>query len=175
MIPLAGPANKQGRIAADNICGIPSAYTGAQGSAILKVFDLTVALTGINEKTAQGLGIACDKSFTCSAAHASYYPGAVNMSVKTLFDPKTGTIPGAQIVGYDGVDKRCDVIAAPIRPLPATLRDSAAVPAISSAAFPAPGGYTPPVSSKAGPPPEKNAAGETAKISSSFQATSTGP
>jgi NADPH-dependent 2,4-dienoyl-CoA reductase/sulfur reductase-like enzyme/peroxiredoxin family protein/rhodanese-related sulfurtransferase/TusA-related sulfurtransferase len=115
MIPLAGPANKQGRIAADNICGIPSEYTGTQGSAILKVFDLTVASTGINEKTAQRLGMAYDKSFTYSAAHASYYPGAVNMTVKTLFCPKTGKILGAQIVGYDGVDKRCDVIAAAIR------------------------------------------------------------
>jgi NADPH-dependent 2,4-dienoyl-CoA reductase/sulfur reductase-like enzyme/rhodanese-related sulfurtransferase len=115
MIPLAGPANKQGRIAADNICGIPSEYTGTQGSAILKVFDLTVASTGINEKTAKRLGITYDKSFTYSASHAGYYPGAVNMSVKTLFDPKSGKILGAQIVGYDGVDKRCDVIAAAIR------------------------------------------------------------
>jgi NADPH-dependent 2,4-dienoyl-CoA reductase/sulfur reductase-like enzyme/rhodanese-related sulfurtransferase len=115
MIPLAGPANKQGRIAADNICGIPSEYTGTQGSAILKVFDLTVASTGINEKTAKRLGIAYDKSFTYSASHAGYYPGAVNMSVKTLFDPKNGKILGAQIVGYDGVDKRCDVIATTIR------------------------------------------------------------
>lgn len=115
VIPLAGPANKQGRIAADNICGIKSVYTGTQGSAILKVFDLTVATTGINEKTAKRLNISCDKSFTYSASHASYYPGAQNMAVKTLFDPGTGRILGAQIVGYEGTDKRCDVFATAIR------------------------------------------------------------
>ena len=114
-IPLAGPANKQGRIAADNICGIPSTYTGTQGSAILKVFDMTVAATGINEKTAKRLGLDYDKSFTYSASHASYFPGAVNMSIKTLFDKKTGRILGAQITGFDGVDKRCDVLATAIR------------------------------------------------------------
>lgn len=114
-VPLAGPANKQGRIAADNLCGIPSEYGGTQGSAILKVFDLTVASTGINEKTAKRLGLDYDKSFTYSASHASYYPGAVNMSVKVIFGRADGKILGAQIVGYDGVDKRCDVIAAAIR------------------------------------------------------------
>jgi NADPH-dependent 2,4-dienoyl-CoA reductase/sulfur reductase-like enzyme/peroxiredoxin family protein/rhodanese-related sulfurtransferase/TusA-related sulfurtransferase len=115
MIPLAGPANKQGRIAADNICGIPSTYTGTQGSSVLKVFDLTVATTGINEKTAKRLGLNYDKSFTFSASHASYYPGAVNMSVKTIFEKETGKILGAQIVGYEGSDKRCDVFATAIR------------------------------------------------------------
>jgi len=115
MIPLAGPANKQGRIAADNICGIPSTYTGTQGSAILRVFDMTVAATGINEKTAQKLGLDYDKSFTWSASHAGYYPGAVNMAVKTIFEKKTGKILGAQITGYEGVDKRCDVFATAIR------------------------------------------------------------
>ncbi len=114
-IPLAGPANKQGRIAADNICGIPSEFEGTQGSAILKIFDMTVATTGINEKAAGKLGLDYDKSFTYSASHASYYPGAVNMSVKTIFDKKTGKILGAQIVGYEGVDKRCDVLATAIR------------------------------------------------------------
>lgn len=114
-IPLAGPANKQGRIAADQICGIDSRYTGTQGSAILKVFDLTVATTGINEKTAKRMNISYDKSFTYSANHASYYPGAVNMSIKTIFDPDTGKILGAQVVGLDGVDKRCDVLATAIR------------------------------------------------------------
>lgn len=118
-IPLAGPANKQGRIAADNICGNKtspeSEYTGTQGSAILKVFDLTVATTGVNEKTAKKLGLDYDKSFTYSASHASYYPGAVNMSVKVLFEKGSGKILGAQIVGYDGTDKRCDVIATAIR------------------------------------------------------------
>ena len=115
LIPLAGPANKQGRIAADNICSIPSIYTGTQGSAILKVFDLTVATTGINEKTARRLGMAYDKIFTYSASHASYYPGAENMLVKTLFDPGSGKILGAQLVGMEGVDKRCDVLATAIR------------------------------------------------------------
>ena len=115
MIPLAGPANKQGRIAADNICGIPSQYKGTQGSAILKVFDMTAATTGINEKTAKRMGYDFDKSYTYSASHASYYPGAVNMSVKTVFEKDTGKILGAQITGFEGVDKRCDVFATAIR------------------------------------------------------------
>ncbi|WMJ82967.1 DsrE/DsrF/DrsH-like family protein [Oscillospiraceae bacterium LTW-04] len=114
-VPLAGPANKQGRIAADNICGIPSAYPGTQGSSILKVFDMTVASTGVNEKTAKRLGLSYDKVFTYSGNHAGYYPGAVNMAIKTVFEPETGRILGAQIVGYDGVDKRCDVMATAIR------------------------------------------------------------
>lgn len=114
-VPLAGPANKQGRIAADNICGIDSKYEGTQGSSILKVFDLTVASTGINEKTAKRLNLNYDKSFTYSANHASYYPGAVNMSIKTIFEKDTGKILGVQIVGYDGSDKRCDVFATAIR------------------------------------------------------------
>ncbi len=114
-IPLAGPANKQGRIAADNIAGLGSKYRGTQGSAILKVFDITVATTGVNEKTAKRLGLEFDKSFTYSASHASYYPGAVNMSIKTIFEKGTGKILGAQIVGFDGADKRCDVMATAIR------------------------------------------------------------
>lgn len=114
-IALAGPANKQGRIAADNICGIESAYDGSQGSSILKVFDLTVAATGINEKTAKRLNLNYEKVFTYSPSHASYYPGATNMSVKTIYDKDSGKILGAQLVGYEGVDKRCDVIAAAIR------------------------------------------------------------
>ena len=114
-IPLAGPANKQGRIAADNICGIPSRYTGTQGSSILKVFDLAVASTGISEKTAKALHLNYEKSFTFSANHATYYPGATNMSIKTIFEKDTGKILGAQIVGNDGVDKRCDVFATAIR------------------------------------------------------------
>lgn len=115
MIPLAGPANKQGRIAADNICGIPSAYKNTQGSAILKAFDLTVATTGINEKTAKRLGLDYEKQFTYSASHAGYYPGAVNMSIKTVYEKGTGKILGAQVVGFEGVDKRCDVLAVAIR------------------------------------------------------------
>lgn len=114
-IPLAGPANKQGRIAADNICGIRSKYTGTQGSSILKLFDMTVAITGINERTAQARGINYDKVFTYSPSHAGYYPGATNMSIKTIFEKDTGKILGAQIVGFDGVDKRCDVLATAIR------------------------------------------------------------
>lgn len=114
-IPLAGPANKQGRIAADNICGIPSRYTGTQGSSILKVFDLAVASTGITEKTAKALHLNYEKSFTFSANHATYYPGATNMSIKTIFEKDTGKILGVQIVGNDGVDKRCDVFATTIR------------------------------------------------------------
>ena len=114
-IPLAGPANKQGRIAADNIAGIPSAYGGTQGTGILKCFDLTIGTTGITEEKARKEKIAYEKSFTYSASHASYYPGAVNMSVKLLFEKENGRILGAQIVGFDGVDKRIDVIATAMR------------------------------------------------------------
>lgn len=114
-IPLAGPANKQGRIAADNICGIKSEYTGTQGSAILKIFDMTVATTGINEKSAAAAEIDYDKTYIYSASHASYYPGAMNMSIKALWDKKTLKLLGAQIVGFDGVDKRMDVLATAIR------------------------------------------------------------
>ncbi len=114
-IPLAGPANKQGRIAADNIAGIKSRYCGTQGSSVLRVFDLTVAATGINEKTAKCLGLNYDKSFTYSASHAGYYPGAANISVKTIYEKETGKILGAQLVGRDGVDKRADIFASAIR------------------------------------------------------------
>ena len=114
-VPLAGPANKQGRIAADNIAGLESRYEGTQGSSILKVFDLTVASTGINEKTAKRLNLDYDKSYSYSANHAGYYPGAVNMSIKLLFEKGTGRILGAQAVGYDGTDKRVDVLATAIR------------------------------------------------------------
>ena len=114
-IPLAGPANKQGRIAADNIAGICSEYTGTQGSAVLKLFDMTVATTGLNEKRAAAEGIDYDKTYTYSASHASYYPNATNMSVKVLWNKNTKKLLGAQIVGFDGVDKRMDVLAAAIR------------------------------------------------------------
>ena len=114
-IPLAGPANKQGRIAADNIAGYESVYTGTQGSAVLKLFDMTVATTGLNEKAAMAAGIDYDKTYTYSASHATYYPGAAQMSVKALWDKKTLKIIGAQIVGFDGVDKRMDVLATAIR------------------------------------------------------------
>jgi NADPH-dependent 2,4-dienoyl-CoA reductase/sulfur reductase-like enzyme/rhodanese-related sulfurtransferase len=115
LIPLAGPANKQGRIAADNIHGLDSTFTGAQGSSVIKLFGMTVATTGINEKLAERAGIVCDKVVTFSASHATYYPGATNMTVKTLFDPTTGKILGAQIIGFEGVDKRIDVLATAIR------------------------------------------------------------
>ena len=114
-IPLAGPANKQGRIAADNIAGYESIYTGTQGSAVLKLFDMTVATTGLNEKAAAAAGIDYDKAYTYSASHATYYPGDAQMSVKALWDKKTLKIIGAQIVGFDGVDKRMDVLATAIR------------------------------------------------------------
>lgn len=114
-IPLAGPANKQGRIAADNIAGIESEYTGTQGSAVLKLFDMTVATTGLNEKSAQAKGIEYDKTYIYLASHASYYPGGNMMSIKALWDKKTLKIIGAQIVGFDGVDKRIDVLATVIR------------------------------------------------------------
>lgn len=114
-IPLAGPANRQGRIAADNIAGIASEYNGTQGSSILKLFDMTVAATGINERSAQAAGIDYDKTYIYSGSHASYYPDARNMSVKALWDRKTLKMIGAQIVGFDGVDKRMDVLASAIR------------------------------------------------------------
>lgn len=114
-IPLAGPANKQGRIAADKIVGLSSEYNGTQGSSVLKLFDMTIATTGINEKNAQTTGIDYDKTYIYSGSHASYYPGANNMSIKALWDKKTLKIIGAQIVGFDGVDKRIDVIATAIR------------------------------------------------------------
>lgn len=114
-IPLAGPANKQGRIAADNICGLHSEYNGTQGSSVLKIFDMTVAATGLNEKTASAEGIDFDKTYTYSASHASYYPGASMMSVKVLWNKADNKIIGAQIVGFDSVDKRTDVIATAIR------------------------------------------------------------
>ena len=114
-IPLAGPANKQGRIAADNIAGIPSEYRGTQGSSVLKLFDMTVATTGLNEKTAAEAGYDYDKTYTYSASHASYYPGSSMLSVKVLWDKATLKILGAQIVGFDGVDKRMDVLATAIR------------------------------------------------------------
>ncbi|MDO7907687.1 FAD-dependent oxidoreductase [Paenibacillus sp. JX-17] len=113
-IPLAGPANKQGRIAADNVCGLGTAYKGSQGTSIIKVFGLTGAATGNNEKTLQELNIPHHVVHVHPSSHASYYPGATPISLKLLFSPK-GTILGAQAVGYDGVDKRIDDIATVIR------------------------------------------------------------
>ena len=115
LISLAGPANKQGRIATDAICGLPSRFTGSQGSSVIQLFAMTAAATGINEKTAKAQGIPYEATVTYSANHATYYPGASNMTIKTLFDPETGRVLGAQIVGFEGVDKRIDVIATAIR------------------------------------------------------------
>ncbi|KYK27954.1 MAG: CoA-disulfide reductase [Candidatus Proteinoplasmatales archaeon SG8-5] len=115
MIPLAGPANKQGRIVADNIFGRDSEYKGTQGSSVVKVFDMTVALTGNNEKSLQRTKMPYLVSYTESSSHASYYPGSKILNFKLLFAPEDGRILGAQIVGMEGADKRIDVIATAIR------------------------------------------------------------
>ena len=115
LISLAGPANKQARIAADNICGGDSHYTGGQGSSVIKIFDMTAATTGINEKTAKSLGIATDKVILSPMSHAGYYPGGKMMTMKVLFEKDTYRLLGAQIIGFDGVDKRIDVLATAIR------------------------------------------------------------
>jgi NADPH-dependent 2,4-dienoyl-CoA reductase/sulfur reductase-like enzyme/peroxiredoxin family protein/rhodanese-related sulfurtransferase/TusA-related sulfurtransferase len=115
LIPLAGPANRQGRIAADNALGRESVYRGTQGTAICKVFDLTVGLTGPSEKTLERMGQACEKVYVHPASHAGYYGGASAMSLKVLFDPGSGRVLGAQAVGRQGVDKRIDVLAVAIR------------------------------------------------------------
>ena len=114
-VPLAGPANKQGRIAADNICGIASEYKGTQGSSVLKIFGQTVAMTGINERTARAAGLDYGKMYTFNNSHASYYPGASGISMKVLYENATGRILGAQLIGAEGTDKRCDVLATAIR------------------------------------------------------------
>ena len=111
LISLAGPANKQGRIAADNICGGNSVFRGSQGSSVIKIFDMTVATTGINERTAKDAGINYDKIYLSPSNHASYYPGGTMMTMKVLFEKDTYKLLGAQIVGYEGTDKRIDVIA----------------------------------------------------------------
>ena len=115
VISLAGPANKQGRIVADNICGLNSEYKGSQGSSVIKLFDMTVATTGINEQQAKANGIEYEKVILTQNSHAGYYPGATAMTIKLIFEKATYKILGAQIVGYDGVDKHIDVIATAIR------------------------------------------------------------
>lgn len=114
LISLAGPANKQGRIAADNICGGDSRYAGSQGSSVIKVFDMTAAVTGINETNAKKAGLSVDKVILSPMSHAGYYPGGKVMTMKVVFEKETYRLLGAQIVGYDGVDKRIDVLAAAI-------------------------------------------------------------
>ena len=114
LIALAGPANKQGRIAADNICGGDSRYPGSQGSSVLKVFDLTAASTGINETNARKSGLDADAVILSPMSHAGYYPGGKVMTMKVVFEKGTYRLLGAQIVGYEGVDKRIDVLATAI-------------------------------------------------------------
>jgi len=114
LVPLAGPANRQGRIVADHIAGKQAAFPGSLGTTIVRVFDLTVATTGATEKTLQRMGIPYQKSYTHPASHAGYYPGAVPMVIKLLFSPGNGRILGAQVLGVDGIDKRIDVLATAI-------------------------------------------------------------
>lgn len=114
-IPLAGPANKQGRIVADHICGLDRIYHGSLGSSVVKVFHSTVASTGLNEEALVQASIPYHKVYLTPSSHASYYPGSTSMFLKALFDSNTGRILGAQLVGEDGVDKRCDVLATAIK------------------------------------------------------------
>lgn len=115
LISLAGPANKQGRIIADNICGGDSRYMGSQGSSVIKVFDLTAASTGINETHAKNARLNADTVILSPMSHAGYYPGGKVMTMKVVFEKETYRLLGAQIVGYEGVDKRIDVLATAIR------------------------------------------------------------
>ncbi len=114
LIALAGPANKQGRIAADNICGGNSRYSGSQGSSVIKVFNMTAATTGINETNAGKAGLDVDTIILSPMSHAGYYPGGKLMTMKVVFEKETYRLLGAQIVGFDGVDKRIDVLATAI-------------------------------------------------------------
>ena len=115
VISLAGPANKQGRIAADNICGGDSRYQGSQGSSVIKVFGLTAAATGVNMANAKKAGLDADAVVLSPMNHAGYYPGGKLMTMKVVFEKGTFRLLGAQIVGYEGVDKRIDVLATAIR------------------------------------------------------------
>ena len=114
LISLAGPANRQGRIAADNICGGDSRYPGSQGSSVIKVFDMTAASTGLNETNAKKAGLDVDKVILSPMSHAGYYPGGRLMTMKVFFEKETYRLLGSQIVGYEGVDKRIDVLATAI-------------------------------------------------------------
>ena len=115
LISLAGPANRQGRIAADNICGGDSRYAGSQGSSVIKVFDMTAAATGLNETNAEKACLDVDAVILSPMSHAGYYPGGKVMTMKLVFERETYRLLGAQIVGYEGVDKRLDVLATAIR------------------------------------------------------------
>lgn len=114
LISLAGPANKQGRIIADNICGMNSRYTGSQGSSVVKVFSMTAAATGVNEKNARNAGFDPEAVILSPMSHAGYYLGGRLMTMKLVYDKPTLRVLGAQIVGYEGVDKRIDVLATAI-------------------------------------------------------------
>lgn len=114
LLSLAGPANKQGRIIADNICGGDSRYSGSQGSSVIKIFDMTAAATGINETNARKAGLDVDTVVLFPMSHAAYYPGGKLMVMKVVFEKETYRLLGAQIVGYEGVDKRIDVLATAI-------------------------------------------------------------
>lgn len=114
LLSLAGPANKQGRIIADHICGDDSRYPGSQGSSVIKVFDMTAATTGINETNARRAGLQVDTVILSPMSHAGYYPGGKVMTMKVVFEKATCRLLGAQIIGYEGVDKRIDVLATAI-------------------------------------------------------------
>lgn len=114
-VPLAGPANRQGRIAAQACVGRESAFVGVQGTAVVGLFEKTAAMTGLSEKACRAAGIEFDKVYVHPAHHAGYYPGAEGMSIKLLFSPDDGRVLGAQAVGGAGVDKRIDVIAMAIQ------------------------------------------------------------
>ncbi len=115
VISLAGPANKQGRIVANHICGLKTSYKGSQGSSILKLFNMHIASTGLNERDAKDAQIDYDYVILTSASHATYYPNSKSMFVKVLFEKQNGLIIGGQIIGFDGVDKRIDVLTTAIR------------------------------------------------------------
>ncbi len=115
LIPLAGPANRQGRIAADAICGRDTQFRGVQGTSVCGIFDLTVAMTGANEKTLARLGRQYEKIYLHPNQHVGYYPGAKQMTMKLLFDPDDGRLLGMQALGEEGVERRIDVIAMAIQ------------------------------------------------------------
>ena len=115
IISLAGPANKQGRIAADNILNFKSTYKGSLGSSIMKLFDMTIASTGLNSRLCELNNISYDYVILTSASHATYYPNSKSMYLKVLFSKEDGKILGGQIIGFDGVDKRIDVLATAIK------------------------------------------------------------
>jgi len=122
LIPLAGPANRQGRIVAENLCGITTKYEATQGTAILKLFDLVVGMTGNNEKQLKRNNISYQKVYAHNFSHAEYYPNAYPITIKLLFSPENEKILGAQVIGKEGVDKRTDVIAMAIG-LGGSIRD----------------------------------------------------